>query len=298
MELKNKADVEFALHQFEDLWERSVDLSDIYVDTVQKRTWLNNALQPYELYLKFLYEYFKEEINADDGFEPFLPEGFMDLAYQRQAVISARRILNAYNGVFLADVVGLGKTFISALLAQQLNDGHILVICPPVLKDYWEDTFRDFRVPARVESMGKLKHIINEGYEKYKYVFIDEAHRFRNENTQQYELLHKICWGKKVILVSATPFNNRIEDIKAQLKLFQPLKHSMIPGVPDLEEFFRGLRRRLNQYEKSDPGYMEELKDISRDIRIRVLSHVMVRRTRREIEKYYAEDLNNTFAKK
>ena len=291
VELKNKADVEFALHQFEDLWERSVDLSDIYVDTVQKRTWLNNDIQPYELYLKFLYEYFKEEINADDGFEPFLPEGFMDLAYQRQAVISARRILNAYNGVFLADVVGLGKTFISALLAQQLNDGHILVICPPVLKDYWEDTFRDFRVPARVESMGKLKHIINEGYEKYKYVFIDEAHRFRNENTQQYELLHKICWGKKVILVSATPFNNRIEDIKAQLKLFQPLKHSMIPGVPDLEEFFRGLRRRLNQYEKSDPGYMEELKDISRDIRIRVLSHVMVRRTRREIEKYYAEDL-------
>ena len=292
VELKNRMDVTYALEKFEALWAESVDLSEQYIDTIQKRTWLNDQIQPYELYLKFLYEYFKEEINADDSFEPFLPEGFMDLAYQRQAVVSARRILDAYGGVFLADVVGLGKTFISALLAQQLTDGHILIICPPVLKEYWEETFRDFRVPATVESLGKLDHILEKGHAKYKYVFVDEAHRFRNENTQQYEKLHKICWGKKVILVSATPLNNQIDDIFSQLKLFQAPKRSLIPGVRDLEEFFRGLKKRLRQFDdKKDPAYIQEVKDVAREVRTRVLSHVMVRRTRHEIVKYYSQDI-------
>ena len=292
VELKNSVDVNFALEKFEALWAESIDLSEQYIDTIQKRTWLNDQIQPYELYLKFLYEYFKEEINADDSFDPFLPEGFMDLAYQRQAVVSARRILDAYGGVFLADVVGLGKTFISALLAQQLTDGHILIICPPVLKEYWEETFRDFRVPATVESLGKLDHILEKGHARYKYVFVDEAHRFRNENTQQYEKLHKICWGKKIILVSATPLNNQIDDIFAQLKLFQAPKQSLIPGVRDLEEFFRGLKKRLRQYDdKNDPEYIREVKEVAREVRTRVLSHVMVRRTRHEIAEHYSEDI-------
>ncbi|RME61932.1 MAG: helicase, partial [Caldilineae bacterium] len=267
-------------------------MSEAYVDTVRQRTWLNDAIRPYELYLKFLYEYFKEEINADEAFDAYLPEGFLDLAYQRQAVVAARRILDAYNGVFLADVVGLGKTYISALLAQQLTDGRILVICPPVLKAYWEETFRDFRVPATVESLGKLDHILERGHERFKYVFVDEAHRFRNENTQQYEKLHTICWGKKVILVSATPLNNQIEDIFAQLKLFQAPRRSLIPGVRDLEGFFNDLRRRLRQFDsKDDPGYVAEMKEVAREVRTRVLSHVMVRRTRQEIQRYYAQDI-------
>ncbi|NOZ72532.1 MAG: DEAD/DEAH box helicase, partial [Chloroflexi bacterium] len=201
-------------------------------------------------------------------------------------------ILDAYGGVFLADVVGLGKTFISALLAQQLNDGRILIICPPVLKEYWEETFRDFRVPATVESLGKLDHILEKGHERYRYVFVDEAHRFRNENTQQYEKLHKICWGKKVILVSATPLNNQIDDIFSQLKLFQTPKKSLIPGVRDLERFFKDLKKRLRQYDdKNDPAYIQEVKDVAREVRTRVLSHVMVRRTRHEIAEYYSQDI-------
>ncbi len=292
VELKNRADVDYALGKFEELWAEAVDLSEAYIDTINKRTWLNDQIKPYELYLKFLYEYFKEEINADDEFDSYLPEGFMDLEYQRQAVVSAKRILDTYNGVFLADVVGLGKTFISALLAQQLDKGRILIICPPVLKEYWEETFRDFRVPATVESLGKLHHIIQRGHEKYKYVFVDEAHRFRNEKTKQYEDLHKICWGKKIILVSATPFNNRVDDIEAQLKLFQAPRRSLIPGVRNLELFFRELRKRLAQFDnKNDPEYLQEVKDVSREIRVKVLSHVMVRRTRQEIVQYYVQDI-------
>ena len=93
--------------------------------------------------------------------------------------------LEEYNGVFLADVVGLGKTFITAQLLQQIR-GRILIICPPVLKDYWDESLRDFRVPAKVESLGKLEHIIRSGIDRYDYIVVDEAHRCRNENTQSY----------------------------------------------------------------------------------------------------------------
>lgn len=295
VELKTRADVNYALEQFEALWAEAVDLSEQYIDTINQRTWLNDQIKPYELYLKFLYEYFKEEINDLEDFDPYLPPGFMNLEYQKEAVISAKRILDTYNGVFLADVVGLGKTFISALLAQQLDKGRILIICPPVLREYWEETFRDFGVRSfTVESRGMLHRIIQRGHSKYKYVFIDESHRFRNDKTQEYEDLHKICWGKKIILVSATPFNNGADDIFSQLKLFQAANRSTLTGVPNLEKLFRGFRKRLAQFDdKDDPEYLEEVKDVSREIRMKVLNQVMVRRTRHEIEKYYEQDIKN-----
>lgn len=291
VELKDRSDMEFALTQFEELWKDAVDLSKEYVDTINDKTWLNDQITPYHLYLKLLYEYFKEDINIDQDFEAYLPEGFMELDYQKQAVISAKKILDAYNGVFLSDVVGLGKTFISALLAQQLR-GKILIICPPVLKEYWEDTFFEFGVRGfKVESLGKLEQIIKDGAEKFDYIFIDEAHRFRNEVTQGYEKLHQICFGKKVILVSATPLNNTVEDIYSQLKLFQIPKKSTIPGIPDLEKFFASLKSRLEKYAKTDPEYIPQIKEVSRDMREKILKYVMVRRTRTEVLNFFKSDM-------
>ena len=142
VELKDRADVEFALKQFEELWQDSVDISTEYVDTIRQNTWLRDDISPYHIYLKMLYEYLKEDINVDQEVEFDLPDGFLNLEYQRQAAVSAKKILEAYNGVFLADVVGLGKTYIAGLLAQQLA-GRKLVICPPVLQDYWSDTFAE-----------------------------------------------------------------------------------------------------------------------------------------------------------
>lgn len=291
VELKNRSDVEYALNKFESLWKDAVDVTSEYVDTVNKKTWLNDQITPYHLYLKFLYEYFKEDINIEDDFESYLPEGFMELKYQKQAVISAKKILDSYNGVFLSDVVGLGKTFISALLAQQLR-GRILIICPPVLQDYWKETFFDFGVRRfKVESLGKLESIIKEGVDKFDYIFVDEAHRFRNEVTQGYELLHKICFGKKVILVSATPLNNNIDDIYSQIKLFQIPKKSTITGIKDLEVFFNKLQSDLNKYEKTDTQYPVVLKSVSKEIRDKLLKYVMVRRTRTEVRKFFSEDM-------
>lgn len=291
VELRKKMDVKFAENQFNTLWKESVDISDDFIDTITKKTWLNDEITPYELYLKLIYEYLEEDINLADEFDPFLPDGFMKLKYQSQAAIQAKKILETYNGVFLADVVGLGKTFITALLLQQLQ-GRTLIVCPPVLKDYWKDSLFDFGVRSfEVESLGKLEHIIKRGLERFDYIVVDEAHRFRNENTQSYANLLDICRGKKVILVTATPLNNTVDDIFAQIKLFQAPKNSTIPGVPNLEKFFNGLKTKLKKVEKTDPVYKTLIKEVSNEIKNSILRYVMVRRTRTDVVKFFKGDM-------
>jgi superfamily II DNA/RNA helicase len=299
VELKDRPDVDFALNQFEALWKDAVDVSQDFIDVIINKTWLNDAITPYELYLKCVYEYLEEDINLEDSYEPFLPKGFMELRYQTQAATNARKILETYNGVFLSDVVGLGKTFITALLLQQLQ-GRILVVCPPVLQDYWEESLRDFGVRSfEVQSRGKLSHVLQKDISKYKYIVVDEAHRFRNETTQEYADMLEICRGKKVILVTATPLNNSIEDIFTQLKLFQIPKASTIPGIPDLEKFFNKLKKILKDANPSQSDlhatqddYKEAIKRVSEEIRDKILRFVMIRRTRSDIRNYFRDDLS------
>ncbi len=290
VQLKDRRDVDFALQQFESLWKDSVDISEEFIDAVKNKTWLNDSITPYELYLKLIYEYLQEDINLEENFEAFLPEGFMKLEYQQQAVRQAMKKLEEYNGVFLADVVGLGKTFITAQILQQVR-GKILVICPPLLREYWEQSLMDFRVPAKVESLGKLEHIIRKGVEPWDYIVVDEAHRFRNDATQSYANLLDICHGKKVILVTATPLNNTIDDIFAQLKLFQVPKNSAIPGIPNLEKFFNVLRKKLRKHKKGEPEYKEAIREVSKEIREKVLKYVMVRRTRNDVLSWFRKDI-------
>lgn len=301
VELKNRADYEFALEKFNELWKNSVPVSQDYIEAINSRTWLNDSITPYELYLKFLYEYLKEKINIDQAeiIKRYLPENFLDLEYQAEAVKDAKLKLEEYGGVFLADVVGLGKTYISALLAQQLEGRH-LVIAPPALLDEknpgsWTNIFRDFGVTAYFKSIGKLDDIIKEGTDRYKNVFIDEAHRFRTETNTSYEMLAQICRGKRIILVSATPLNNSPKDILSQLKLFQKAHDCTLPNpkVRDLEKFFNRLYERvkdLNRQQDYDE-YIKVTKENSKEIRENVLKYLIVRRTRKEIENYFADDL-------
>jgi len=302
VELKNRSDYDFALKKFNELWENSVDVSENYVEIIKEKTWLNDSITPYELYLKFLYEYLKEKINLDtvEVFKDYTPENFMDLKYQKDAVIDAKTKLEEYGGVFISDVVGLGKTYISAMLAHQL-DGRNLVIAPPVLleKDNpgsWLNVFSDFGVrQTDFESIGKLDKLIERGTDKYKNVFIDEAHRFRTETTQMYEKLFQICRGKRVILVSATPLNNTPLDILSQIKLFQNAHKSTLPNpkVRDLEKYFMKLQNRLKELDrqKDKEEYLKIVRENAEDIRNNVLSYLMVRRTRSNIVKYYGNDL-------
>lgn len=94
-------------------------------------------------------------------------------------------------------------------------------------------------------------------------------------------------------MISATPYNNSPRDILAQIKLFQSPKNSTIPGVRNLEEFFRKLEKRLEKVDrqKDYEQYLKVVKENAKEIRDKVLKYIMVRRTRTEIEKYFAEDL-------
>jgi len=299
VELKNSSDYIFAKNKFEELWKQSVDVKDTYIETIKQKTWLNNEIKPYELYLKFLYEYFKDEINQNEELLfQFVPAGFKKLEYQEQAVLNAKKILEEYGGVFLSDVVGLGKTYMAALLASQI-DGRTLVVAPPVLLDEnnpgsWTNVFEDFGIrAAHFESIGKLEKLLEIGTDKYKNIIIDEAHRFRTETNATYEDLAEICRGKRVILVTATPFNNRPKDILSQIKLFQNSKKSTIPGVSNLESFFGSLENKLNEIDrhKDTKSYIEVAKNNAKEIREKVLKYLMVRRTRSEIQTYFEKDL-------
>lgn len=298
VELKNRADYEFAQQKFNELWAEAVEVSPLYVETIQRHSPFA-LFDPYQLYLKFLYEYFKDELNQPEELaDAWLPDGFKKLRYQEDAVLSAHKILDEYGGVFLSDVVGLGKTYMSALLAQQLP-GRTLVIAPPALIDRdnpgsWPNVFSEFRIPqSEFESLGKLDDLLRRDISKYSNVFIDEAHRFRTETTGTYEKLAQICRGKKIVLVTATPLNNSPRDILSQLKLFQPGKNSTIPNMRNLEAFFSRLEKKLKglDRQRDRDEYFRVVQENARDIRERVLKFVMVRRTRNEIANYYDTDL-------
>ena len=293
VELKDSHDVKFALDKFEELWKQGVDITEAYISTVDDKTWMRGDITPYEIYLKTIYEYFKEEINTDkeELAENILPDGFMRLQYQLDAVIQAKRILEAHDGVFISDVVGLGKTYICSMLAKILKKGRKLVICPPVLVDYWKDVLLEFDVAADVVSLGKLESVLDRA-DKYKYVFVDEAHRFRNAGTDAFGRLHAICYGKRVVLISATPINNYTSDIENQIYLFQPKHNSNIVGVKNLEEFFLQLRKSQNEAKKhGGAAYLAQISANSEIIRDKLLRHIMIRRTRSEVAKYYAKDM-------
>ena len=167
VELKNRSDYDFALQKFNELWAKSVDVTKDYVTTIEVKSPFAQ-FTPYELYLKFLYEYFRDELNRPAELEDiYVPADFKRLKYQEEAVLSARKVLQEYGGLFLSDVAGLGKTYMSALLAQQL-DGRSLVIAPPHLLDEnnrgsWPNVFHDFQVrQTKFVSIGKIEDLLDQ----------------------------------------------------------------------------------------------------------------------------------------
>ena len=127
----------------------------------------------------------------------------------------------------------------------------------------------------------------------FSYIFVDEAHRFRNAESKEYQYLHQICFGRKgVILITATPQNNYITDIINLIALFQDKNESsIIPGNPNLDEFFRARRREIASA-KGTPDYESVVNAAMNDVRTQVLKHVMIRRTRKDVTTFYADDLS------
>lgn len=300
--LKEYSDVKFATDEFERLWEESRELSANDIKEVQDRSFVGD-ISPYHLYIKFLMEYFGPDFDVDKSGD--WPQKYNKLAFQADAVNEAIQKLDKHDGLFLADVVGLGKTVVASAIAQSYwnrSSGNfgILVVSPRALREHWEEVLNDFLPHAHVkcETPGRLHHISEKAY-IYDLVIIDESHRFRNKG-KQYECLQDICQTrtiknrkKKILLISATPLNNRPDDLYNQISLFMDGEDSSLTGRP-LAQYFLEVRREYEKIKKLPKAKARRLiKALFSKVRSQVIENIMIRRTRTDLieNKRYVADL-------
>jgi len=304
-------DVAFATKTFEDLWKEAIDILPETVQQVKDTTHLSEEFTPFEIYIKLLIEYFGKSIEYDPESITDLPKGYKKLAYQIDAVNDGYTKLLKHSGFILADVVGLGKTVIATIIAKKFYfaNGYrtkTLIIFPPAVEKNWRRTIRDFEVPnidfITNGSLHKIKHP-----EDYDLIIVDEAHKFRSDESEMFNQLQKLCKTKrkrkgndlsnkkKVILVTATPLNNKPEDIRNQLYLFQDSKQSTLE-VSNLQHFFRPLIDKYGKLKKERDHIKiaQGVKEIYQEIRNKILEPIIVRRTRTDIKSTpsYLEDIN------
>ena len=316
-------DVKFAKDEFELLWKEAegCEITAEDVKTSIDKTYLKGDVAPYDLYIKMLMEYFSDRVLATDDNNPFdMPEGYTKYDYQMDAVVEGYQKLIRYDGFFLADVVGLGKTVIATMIAKKflIENGRdktkILVVYPPAVEQNWKATFKDFGIDkyAKFISNGSLAKVLDEenynywNADEYDLILVDEAHKFRSHTTAAFEQLQEICkmpriengnipgYKKKVMLISATPMNNTPADIYNEIQLFQDPRRCTIDGVANLTAFFSPLIKEFQQLRK-DPNFdVTQFKKLAEHVRDRVIKPLTVRRTRTDIENVarYNKDVN------
>lgn len=305
----DKQDYEEGKKLFDELWESSVvvaskDNLDEWNNKVMARIWYDKIYSPYLMYVRVLKEYFNIP-TSENLLTPYdITEGrYSNLRYQTDAVQMAINALNNHNGAIVADVVGLGKSVIASTIARNLRL-RTIIVCPPHLYKQWEGYRDEFGFTASVFSAGKIEDAVLHYQELVKdgeqfLIIIDEAHRFRNEYTQDYALLHNLCFGNKVLLLTATPFNNQPADIYALIKLFQIPTNSTLKTVENLGASFKDL---INKYKKlreeqrvgkkTDEEIKTQVNDMAKKIRS-IISPLVVRRSRLDLQGIpeYADDL-------
>jgi len=264
---------------FEELWNESEDFNEDLMKTLENSWAINENITPYDIYIKTIYSLIEREEYTPTILDfPFLTN------FQKDALRQAINIIEKFGGVFISDVVGLGKTYIGAALLDyyyKVKGEKSFVICPASLKDMWEDIIEEYDLNSHVLSMGKLSERDFNIFEEKKFkdrsfVLIDESHEFRHTETIRYRNLSPFLQDKKVICLTATPRCNTHWDIYNQIKLFHPedsiSEFSINP--PNMREFFRNV----------DEG-KAKLKEFLRNI--------LIRRTRRFILKWYGKEDEN-----
>jgi superfamily II DNA or RNA helicase len=276
---------------YEDQWRLAIDYKEQLIALLENSKFGGREYTPYEVYLKALYEYFKDDLGSDSA-QP-ATRSAIDLAeFQEDAVRKARRILAQYDGVIVADSVGLGKTWIGKKLLEDYAyhmRQKALVICPAALRPMWENELRSSSIAAQVVTQERLASddFDLRGLADVDLILVDEAHNFRNKRAKRYMQLENILAAngrrgrdgnrKKLILLTATPINNNIFDLYNQINLFTGNDRTYFAsaGIGDLYNYFLSARR-----ESIEEG----------SIRIfNLLEEVVIRRTRQFIRHAYPE---------
>lgn len=299
------------MDSFEKLWNDSNSIDVCIKDgnkdferELNDNLWIFAKPSPYEIFVRILYELYDSLDKSKIAAPTEITNGkFSNLKYQIDAIKYGIDCINKNNGVIIADVVGLGKSVIASAIAYNLNLRKTVIIAPPHLVDQWNEYQQDFGLRGvKVCSSGKIEEL----YKTYSsdpdpiLYIIDEAHRYRNELSDSYQWLHQLTRSNsanKVILLTATPYNNRPQDLFALIKLFQTPSRSTLNSVDNLGVRFHELIAKYNKLEKEGKKNLtdqikKELDKLSEELRI-LIDPVIVRRSRLDLleVKEYAEDL-------
>lgn len=295
---------------FDDIWNNhSISITtwwenDELVKVLKQETWLK-LTEPYLCYIRLLSEYFKDEEGIKTPSD-LTWEKFWNLEYQIDAIKKGLKIINEHNWVIIADVVWLGKSVIWSTLVWNLQrleeNSKAIIICPPHLEDWWNDYKKDFNLKVEIFSSWKIEKALEydlNDIHKASVILIDEAHKYRNADTIDYWRLHQLCQWKKVILLSATPFNNEPNDIFNLIKLFQiawnptiHTKNGLIADFKDLQNKYLEIRKEEKEKVIDEATSSLKLKSLAENIR-QLIWPVVVRRSRVDLEEVevYKKDL-------
>lgn len=319
------------LQLFETLWSDKDKLQDVTDVVIENITTAYNENSPEFIYFMTLYHVFSEFL--DDISEDELPNeatGFKQSKiwrllydFQRDAVLAIINKLERYNGCILADSVGLGKTFTALAVVKYYENRNksVLVLCPKKLAENW-NTYKDNYVnnPIAADRLNydvlfhtdlSRTHGFSNGLDldrlnwgNYDLVVIDESHNFRNgagthANTHEnryVKLMDKIIRAgvkTKVLMLSATPVNNRFVDLKNQLAIaYEGDSENMnrqLNTTKTIEEIFKQAQRAFNTWSKLEPEARTTdalLRTLDFDF-FELLDSVTIARSRKHIEKYY-----------
>lgn len=304
---RDKFDFDEARTKFEQMWSESQNIDIATPENneefkeVVKKLWINTVVKPYLVYIRVLHELFGKDRNTDivsPG--KITDDSFVDLEYQLDAIRMGIDRIDQYGGVIIADVVGLGKSIIASAIAYNIAQKeriNVVIICPPHLITQWKEYQAHFRLPGTtIFSSGKIEDAYRWCTEQITgpvLLVLDEAHRYRNELTDDYTLLHSLSRtnpDNKVVVLTATPFNNDPKDVFALVKLFQTPGQSTIRSVDNLSLRFRELIDRYKKLRSSmrrNGMSVEEINDeaneIAKELR-RLIEPVIVRRSRLDLQ--------------
>ena len=270
---------------FDALWQ-DAEPFDAHLMAELQQSWALAQVTPYDIYLKTLYELVGDRLDGEEAAEFLWQSDILQVLadFQYRAVQRARAMIRQYGGCFVADVVGLGKSYIGAAIVKHFERSERarpLIICPVPLVEMWEHYNEVYELNARVVPMSMLlegEHGVDllgdERYRDRDFVLVDESHNFRNPDTQRYRVLQSYLQDRtrRCVLLTATPRNKSAWDIYHQLRLFLPSDITALPvEPPDLREYFK----LIDAGERPLPA---------------LLTNILIRRTRRDILRWYGYD--------
>ena len=324
----------YYLQSFKELWNNENILKDVTDEVVDFISDLYKENSPEFIYYVILYNIFKEflvDVSEDDlanektGFkESVIWNKLYD--FQKDAVLGLINKLEKYNGCILADSVGLGKTFtaLAVIKYYQERNKSILVLCPKKLSENWntyKTNYKDNILQkdrfnydvlyhtdlSRKKGFSNGNDLSRINWGNYDLVVIDESHNFRNNNarndreTRYTRLLNDVMKAgvkTKVLMLSATPVNNRFTDLKNQLALAYEGNTDRIDEniskTKSIDTILKNAQAVFNEWTKlpiEERNSATLLKKLNKDFDFfKLLDSVTIARSRKHIEKYY--DMN------